>query len=231
MSRKCRGEVELSLVLAEDDDDLRRILVGQFSGIPKLKLVSAVSNGQEVLAMLETKRVDIALLDVEMPVMDGVECAKRISKRWPSTTIIMLTAFERPERMRAAVAAGARGFLTKDMEMSEVVNAIEKVHFGQQVLSPTAVAAIMDASRHASAHDQSAEAWLRAVEELSPARREVYELLKQGLSMREIAEQLCKAESTVRITAAKTYAELSCRSQADLVRQATLYETRYKSLL
>lgn len=224
-------EARIRLVLAEDDPDLRRILAEQLVGSGKVDVLETVSNGQEVVGALTNHNPDILLLDVEMPVMDGVETAKQVSAQFPHVSIVMYTAFERSERLLEAITAGARGFLTKDMLLNDVLAGLEKVRRGEQLLSPTVTARVLDAARAESAANRRVNEWRDAVEQLSPARREVYELLKQGLSMREIAEELDKSVSTVRVTAADIYQSLLCRSQADLVRQATLFENRYKSLL
>ncbi|MDR6938545.1 response regulator transcription factor [Arcanobacterium hippocoleae] len=130
------NEQEIRLLIADDDqiicDGLARLLDAQEG----LRVVATAVNGAEVFDQLALHQVDVALLDVNMPVMSGIEAARRISREQPSITIIMLTAFEHEESLGQAIRAGVRGFLTKDIPAPELAQLIRKAHAGQRVMAP-----------------------------------------------------------------------------------------------
>lgn len=221
----------IRIAIAEDDVDLLRLLVLQFQGQQSVKVCVTARDGEELVEKLRSADVDIALLDVEMPGMDGVQAVSQISQCFPAVKTIMYTAFERRERLDAALAAGAVGFLTKDMKIPEVVAALHAVMVGEKVMSPSALSAAFTSIRQSARDKDSDQRWMEEVELLTPARREVYELLKTGKSHTEIAETLAKSPTTVRVTAQKIYEIFGCESAPDFVHQATLAENRYKSLL
>lgn len=221
----------IRVLVAEDDDELRELLVKQFLHEKAVKIIAAVGNGQDAVHVCRDEQVDIALLDVEMPGMDGVEAAFQIHRLPSQIKIVMYTAFERPYRLQEALSAGASGFLTKDMSVTEVVSALQAIHCGEEVMSASATVAAMRALRFYGREEEENAWWVERVKELTFARRELYELMKIGVPLQEAAHMLGKSSVTVRVTAQKIYEHFGCRSHADFVRQATLAEKRYKSLL
>ena len=106
---------EIRILLADDDQIIRGGLTNLLNAQEGLRVVATAVNGAQVFDQLALHRVDVVLLDVDMPVMSGIEAARRISHEQPSITIIMLTAFEHEESLGQAIGAGVRGFLTKDI--------------------------------------------------------------------------------------------------------------------
>ena len=130
------SEREIRILLADDDQIIRDGLTNLLNAQEGLRVVATVVNGAQVFDQLALHRVDVALLDVDMPVMSGIEAARRISHEQPGITIIMLTAFEHEESLGQAIGAGVRGFLTKDIPAPELAQLIRNAYGGQQVMAP-----------------------------------------------------------------------------------------------
>jgi DNA-binding NarL/FixJ family response regulator len=175
-------------VLVADDhgvlrDGLGRVIAAQ----PDMELVGAAANGAEAVEMCRSVGPDVVLMDLEMPVLDGIEATRAIAAQMPATAVLVLTSFSDRHRIMGALDAGAVGYLLKDASADDVVRGVRAAAEGGSPLDPRAARALLEAK---SAPDP--------LEGLSPREREVLGLLLEGLPNKLIALRLGISEKTVK---------------------------------
>lgn len=216
----------IRVILADDDPDLRDGLASLLGLDPRISIVGTAADGREVLALVKHRPADIVLMDVEMPVLDGVETTRIMSEQHSSVRVVMLTAFEVQHRLAEAMAAGACSFLTKDLPIDEIVDSLVRVVSGRHVFSPRVMDAAVNVLRSFGERHEAAERWERIVDSLSTGQRAVYECLVQGVTNREIAEQVGYSEGTVRTYVTQLLDCFGCTSRTELaVRAARIGST------
>lgn len=187
--------------------------------------VRAVSNGQEALDAAAAEVPDIAILDVRMPVMDGVVCTQELRKRCPRLPILILTTFDDRALVQGCLEAGANAYLLKDIEHDQLVVAIRLLIAGERLIPGDLARALLQeagAEGRDTAVGVAGEAIGEAVdgafvEPLTPRQQEVLELIAEGLSNREIARRLYLSEGTVKNTVSEIYARLGVRDRVQAV--------------
>ncbi|WP_336208318.1 response regulator transcription factor [Nonomuraea sp. LPB2021202275-12-8] len=196
-------------VMLVDDQELLRAGFRMVLGAqPDIEVVAEASDGVGAIEVLETVEVDVVLMDVRMPRMDGVEATRRIS----GPKVLILTTFDLDEYAFAAIKAGASGFLLKDVPTAELLSAIRSVHAGDAVVAPTTLKRMLD--RFATFLPSDAPA---ATGELTPREREVLLMVARGRSNLEIAAELEVAEATVKTHLGRVLAKLGVRDRAQVV--------------
>ena len=177
----------ISLVIADDHRVVRtglEQLVGTFDDV---EVVGAGANGEEAVDICAAARPNVALIDLEMPILDGIEATRRIRAVSPATNVIVFTSFSDRDRILGALDAGAVGYLLKDAEPDEIHRAIRAAMRGEAPLAPKAAAALLAArSAASSSHD------------LTEREREVLRLVASGLANKQIARRLGISEKTVK---------------------------------
>jgi DNA-binding NarL/FixJ family response regulator len=188
----------MTRVLITDDDALVRAgLALMLGGTPDVEVVAEASNGAEALEVVRTEDVDVVLMDIRMPVMDGIEATSAINKLDDGPEVIVLTTFDADDYVVRALAAGANGFLLKDTPPAEIVAAIGKVHAGEPMLSPAIMTQLIrQVTDHAP--DGRSEAALARVSTLTERERDVALAVGSGSSNAEIAQQLHLSVATVK---------------------------------
>lgn len=187
----------ISVVLVDDEQALRRGIRFILEGAPDIQVVAEASNGRDGVARVLDLRPDVVLMDIRMPVMDGIEAAGKLRASAPDIPVVMLTAFDTDEFIVDALHAGAMGFLLKTIEPEGLVSAVRAAATGQQLLSPKALKNLLALKRPeptpaAEVHEP------RPLEELSERENEVAQLVAQGLDNQEIAGQLYVSVTTVK---------------------------------
>ncbi|MFJ1643866.1 response regulator [Streptomyces sp. NPDC088258] len=198
-------------VLIADDEALMRTgirLVLENAG--DIAVVAEAGNGNEAVSACREQDVDVALLDIRMPVKDGVAAAEDIALASPRTRVVMLTAFGEERSVTRALRAGASGFLLKDTGPMELIRAVQTAATGEPVLAPRIMRRLMD--RQISGGER-AEAARHRVEQLTPAERDVLRLLGQGLSNAEIAGALHLSTSTVKAHISRVLTRTDCTNR------------------
>ena len=209
----------LRVLFADDDPIVLRAVSKSLEIRPEIELIASVTNGREALDILANRRdVDIALLDVDMPRLDGVSTAKEITRLYPGVTVVMFTAFEHDEALGRALMAGAKGFLTKDIPIQELVDALERAHRGEDVVSsrPTSVL-VKSMRRTLQDHD---EEFQEAINAIPQHLVRVFDGLILAKSNREIAKDLNLQENTVKSYVSDVYALMGCRTRSALAVRA-----------
>ncbi|QRP98293.1 response regulator transcription factor [Corynebacterium sp. FDAARGOS 1242] len=187
----------ISVVLVDDEQALRRGIRFILEGAPDIEVVAEASNGRDGVARVLDLRPDVVLMDIRMPVMDGIEAAGKLRASAPDIPVVMLTAFDTDEFIVDALHAGAMGFLLKTIEPEGLVSAVRAVAAGQQLLSPKALKNLLALKRPEPAPAAKAPE-PSPLEELSERENEVAQLVAQGLDNQEIAGQLYVSVTTVK---------------------------------
>ncbi|XIG74218.1 DNA-binding response regulator [Streptomyces sp. SGAir0957] len=206
------------MVVADDQAAVREPLAAVLGLTDGIEVVAAAADGTEVLAAVAgAGQVDVVLMDLRMPVMDGTEATRRLSEEHPEVAVVVLTTFADDDSILAALSAGARGYLTKNAGRQDIVRAIRAAAAGQSVLDREVQDRLLATVRttRPAAPDQAA---LPA--DLTPREREVLTLIGQGLPNRAIAEKLFISEATVKTHINNLFAKAGIRDRADAVRRA-----------
>ncbi|MFG2621780.1 response regulator [Streptomyces sp. NPDC048507] len=211
-------------VVIADDQELVRTGFRMILTARGIEVVGEARDGAEAVATVREQRPDVVLMDIRMPVMDGLEAARRILAEAPDCRVIMLTTFDLDQYVYAALAAGASGFLLKDVTPAHLVAAVRLVGTGDALLAPSITRRLVERfAAAAAAAPAAAPAVHRDLAALTPREREVLTLMGRGLSNTELARQLTLSEATVKTHVARIFAKLTLRDRAQAVVLA--YET------
>jgi DNA-binding NarL/FixJ family response regulator len=203
-------------VLLVDDQDLVRAGFGVILGSePGITVVGEASNGEQAVRRAIELEPDVVCMDVQMPVMDGLEAARQISARVPGASILMLTTFDRDDYLFGALQAGASGFLLKNSTPEQLIDAVQVLAKGDALLSPDVTRAVIERCTSVAATGRPALG--TSLDELSPREREVLALLARGKTNAEIADILFVGEATVKTHVSKVLMKLSLRDRVQAV--------------
>ena len=177
----------IRVAVADDHGVLRDGLAAVIAAQPDMQVVAIAANGAEAVAICREATPDVVLMDIEMPVMDGIEATRAILAEAPGTAVLILTSFSDRKRITGALDAGAVGYLLKDAAADEVVRGIRTAATGGSPLDPRAARSLLESK---SAPDPLAG--------VSPREREVFALLLEGMPNKLIARRLEISEKTVK---------------------------------
>ena len=210
--------MSIRVVIADDHpvvrDGLRMTI--ERSG-KDIVVVGEASDGMEVLTMAATRPADVFILDVTMPNMNGIDTARELLKRSPGAKIIMLSLHDTKAMVEEALAAGARGYLTKEMVTRTVVEAVAEVHAGGYYLCPKIAHFVVEAGLMGKEASRKRGA---ASVALSGQERKVLQLIAEGHSNKEVAARLHVSVNTIHAHRNSMMAKLNIHKQADLVHYA-----------
>ena len=205
-------------VLIADDDRLVRAGIGLIlTPLSDVEVVAEAANGREAVELTVRHRPQVVLLDIRMPVLDGLAALREIRRAAPAVAVIVLTTFGEAAYVSEALAGGAAGFLLKDSAVDELARAIRAAAAGEAFLTPSVTRQVLDRLPAAVPPQEKAAAERLAT--LSDREREVLLLLAQGLSNGAISEQLWITEATVKTHVSRVFTKLECdnRVQAALL--------------
>ncbi len=187
----------IKILLVDDQVLFREGLETLLSVYEDIHVVGGVSNGEEALSAARKHQPDVILMDVRMPVLNGVQATKRLKQTQPGCRVIVLTTFDDDEYVFDALRAGAVGYLLKDVDTKQLVDAIRAAARGESILGPSVTAKVIaEFSRVSSLVPATHREQL--IEPLSDREMEILTLIARGVSNREIADQLAIAEGTVK---------------------------------
>ena len=182
-------------------------------------IVGEAGDGAQAISLAGALHPDVVLMDIRMPGVDGIAATEAIVREHPATRVLVLTTFDLDEYAFGAIRAGASGFLLKDAERHELVNAVRAVQRGDGVLAPRVTRALLD--RVAAQLDGDAAASASPASDptaqLTERERDVFLAIAQGLSNGEIAEKLFLSESTVKTHVGRVLAKLGARDRVHVV--------------
>ncbi|MFE0699770.1 response regulator [Streptomyces sp. NPDC058872] len=211
-------------VVVADDQALVRTGFRLILMADGIDVVAEAADGEEAVEAVARTRPDVVLMDVRMPELDGLEATRRILTGAPDEPrVIMLTTFDLDDLVYAALAAGASGFLLKDVTPEHLVTAVRLVRTGDALLAPAITRRLVERHARSAAAPAPDRAPHRDLETLTPRELEVLRLLAQGLSNAELAERLFLSETTVKTHVGRILAKLRLRDRVQAV--VTAYET------
>ena len=194
----------IKLLLADDQNLVRTALATMLDLEDDFEVVAQVARGDDVVAAALDAQPDVALLDIEMPGMDGLAAAAALTHELPSCRLIMLTAFARPGYLRRAMEAGASGFVVKDAPAEQLADAVRRVAAGQRVVDPGLAAATLAGG----------------ASPLTGRERDVLVAARDGATVADLAAKLFLSEGTVRNYLSAAIAKTGARNRVEAVRFA-----------
>jgi DNA-binding NarL/FixJ family response regulator len=208
--------VDLIRLLVVDDDPLVRSGLGLIlGGAPAIEVVAQAANGREGIAAVAEHRPDVVLMDIRMPVMDGIEATAAIVAEPDPPRVIVLTTFDADEYVLRALAAGASGFLLKDTTPEDIVAAVHKVASGQPMLSPSVTSTLIQQVTTQRSPERSLAARAR-LDRLTERERDVALAVGRGLSNAEIAAELYLSVPTVKAHIGRLFQKLGVDNRVQI---------------
>ncbi|UPK73698.1 response regulator transcription factor [Nocardioidaceae bacterium SCSIO 66511] len=198
------NDTPIRLLLADDQALVRGALAALLDLEPDLSVVVEVSRGDEVVPAAREEHPDVALLDVEMPGLDGVAAARELLAAVPGCRVLMVTTFGRPGYLQAAMAAGASGFVVKDTPARQLADAVRRVHSGLRVVDP----------------QLAADSLAQGATPLTERETDVLRAAEDGGTVADIARALHLSEGTVRNYLSSAIGKTGARTRAEAVRVA-----------
>ena len=194
----------IRLLIADDQALVRGALAALLDLEPDLEVVCEVGRGDEVVGAARTSKPDVALLDVEMPGLDGIGAAAALRTAVPGVRVLMVTTFGRPGYLRRAMEAGAAGFVVKDTPAAQLADAVRRVHHGLRVVDPSL----------------AAETLVAGASPLTARESDVLKSARTGGTVADIARELHLSEGTVRNHLSAAIGKTGARTRAEAVRIA-----------
>jgi DNA-binding NarL/FixJ family response regulator len=204
----------IAVLVAEDEALVRAGCVLLLSAAGDVQVVGEATNGEEAVALAHTLRPDVVLMDLRMPVLDGIGATRAITSAPEAPRVLVLTSFNEENAVQQALAAGASGFLLKQAAPVDLVTAIRCCAAGDGWLDPAVVGRVLSALRDAGPPPRSAPALLAG---LTPRELEVLTLMAHGRSNAEISAQLVVSEATTRTHVARVIAKTGSRDRTQAV--------------
>ncbi|WP_216893777.1 response regulator transcription factor [Nocardia alni] len=210
----------IRVLVADDQQVMREGLVALLSLVDEVNVVGAAGDGEQAVRAVGELSPDVVLMDLRMPVLDGVAATKRITEQYPSTAVIVLTTYSDDESIAGALQAGARGYLTKDAGRTEIAAAIRAAAAGQSSFDATVLQRLVAALSDPAVGPAREQPAAPKPDGLTSREAEVLGLIGQGLSNGEIAGRLFISETTVKTHINNVFAKIGARNRADAVRYA-----------
>jgi len=176
---------KIKLLIADDHPIVRKGLLAAVESESGIKVVAEAQNGEEALSLIRQHRPDVAVLDIDMPKLDGLAVAREVLKLSLGTRIIFLTLHKDADLFRAAIQAGASGYLLKDSAMQELVEGVKTVFAGRQFVSTALVSLFVDVPEKQASGPQE-----NLLDRLTPTERQILKLIANGKSSKEIGADL-----------------------------------------
>ena len=223
-------EAPLRIVMADDQASVREGLVLLLGGLPGIDVVGAAADGEQALGLVAEHRPDAILLDLHMPVLDGIATARRLAAEHPDVAIVILTTYADDESVLDALRAGARSYLTKDADRADIASALRAAAGGLSVLDARVQATLLAAATSTSAQAAAA----RAPGPSSPApplpdgltqrEAEILTLIARGLTNPEIAARLFLSNHTVKTHISRIFAKTGSRDRVAAIGYARRHD-------
>ncbi|SOC08576.1 LuxR family two component transcriptional regulator [Ureibacillus xyleni] len=205
---------KIKLLLVDDQELIRESLKIVLSMEEDLDLVGVASNGEEAILLCESHQPDVILMDINMPVMNGIEATKQIKSKWPNIQVIILTTFQEVDYVKTALSYGAEGYLLKAIHPKDLASSIRLVSRGEMLI-PQQLARQLLSSIPNETKDES----LYRKFGLSEREGQILQLIANGLSNRAISERLFLTEGTVKNYISKIYAKLEVSDRTSALKK------------
>ncbi|KUP04342.1 response regulator receiver protein [Bacillus coahuilensis m2-6] len=200
--------MKIKLMLVEDQELIRESLNIVLGMEEDFDLIGAVVNGEEAIKICEKQLPNVILMDINMPIMDGIEATKVIKNKWPSVQIIILTTFEEVQYVKAALSYGAEGYLLKAIHPKDLAASIRLVHRGETLINQGLAKQLL-----ASIPQENKEDSIYTKFGLSEREGQILQAIANGLSNKQISQKLFLTEGTVKNYVSKIYAKLDVQDR------------------
>lgn len=198
------------LLIVDDQATIRDALAVMLDLDPDIDVIGTASDGKQAIERVREHIPDVVLMDLNMPIMGGIEATRVMHVEWPTMPIVILTTFEDDQSILGALRAGARGYLTKDADRATIVQAVRSAHAGHGVLDPDVRLRLLDLASRRPSQTPSPTLTVR--------EREILALIGEGLRNTAIAARLTVSEATVKTHINNIFAKADLHSRADAVR-------------
>jgi DNA-binding NarL/FixJ family response regulator len=197
----------ITVAIVEDDPETRENLILLLGEAKGLKCLGAFATGEDALQGIPLKKPEVALVDINLPGMNGIECVTKLKALMPELLVLMLTTYEQHDLIFKSLRAGASGYLIKNMPPEELIEAFEQVHAGGAPMSMQVTRAVVD-------YFHKTEKSASDLEKLTQQEQKILSLMAKGFLYKEIANQLGIAFHTVRAHVRSIYEKLHIQSRA-----------------
>ena len=205
----------IRVLVADDHTLMREGIRSLIEDQPDIGVIGEAENGRVALRLASELRPDVILMDIGMPLLNGLDATHQIKRDFPEIKVLVLTMYDHEEYVRPVLLAGASGYILKRAAASELVAAIRAVYRGESVLSPTITSLVLDEYLHGGAESLSSD-----LDRLTPREREVLQLIAEGYTNREIAEILHLSIKTVKSHRTNLMQKLDLHDRGDLIKYA-----------
>jgi NarL family two-component system response regulator LiaR len=206
----------IRVLIADDHAMVREGMRRMFEREKDIEVVGEAGDGEEAVRLAEECKPDVAIMDISMPKLDGIEATKEIKKRCPSVTVLILSAYDDDQFVFALLEAGAAGYLLKSVRSREVIDAVRAVYSGESVLHPAVAKKVLNRFMTGGGRTRPA----KSGEILSDREKEILKLATRGLSNADIAEELCLSIRTVQGHLGHIFNKLQVSSRTEAVVRA-----------
>jgi two-component system response regulator NreC len=206
----------ITIFLADDHTIVRQGLAKLLEGEPNLKVVGEAENGREAVSKVDALRPDVVLMDIAMPILNGIEATRQIKKICPETKIIILSMHSHDRYINELFGLGASGYLLKNSTRIDIIRAIEAALDGDTYMSPSISRRVLE--DYVSLRKKSPKEELYS--QLSNREREVFQMIAEGRSTKEISEILCLSPSTIKTHRANIMEKLKMDNISQLIQYA-----------
>jgi two-component system response regulator NreC len=205
----------IRIVLADDHTVLREGIRSLLDDQPDMQVVGEAEDGRGAVQLAAEMKPDVVLMDIAMPLLNGLEATRQIKRDLPQIHVLVLTMHDNEEYIRQVLTAGASGYVLKRAAASELVAAIRAVHRGEAVLSPAITRLVLEDYLRSDGSKPDLPAG-----ELTPREREILQLIAEGYTSREIAEMLSLSVKTVQAHRTSLMQKLDLHDRGDLIKYA-----------
>jgi DNA-binding NarL/FixJ family response regulator len=211
----------LRIVVADDQASVREGLVVLLGLLPDIEVVAAAANGEEALKLVADMRPDVILLDLHMPVLDGIETTRRLAERHPEVAVVVLTTYADDASILAALQAGARSYLTKDADRADIAQALRGAAAGLSVLDPAVHAALLAAAAAPRPGRQPGRNLPEQLPDgLTQREAEILAMIAQGMTNPDIAAELYLSAHTIKSHINRIFAKTGSADRPAAIRYA-----------
>lgn len=206
----------INVIVADDQELVREGIKMILSLYEEINILGEAENGKQLIMLLEKLKPDVILMDVRMPIMDGVEATKIIKEKYKNVKVIILTTFNEDEYIFKAIKNGADGYLLKDAGSEYIIKAIKSVYNGAMLLDPEVTVKVVKAFNSITNEKQSFDNLKYKLDILTPREMDVAKLVAQGKSNKDICKILFLTEGTVKNYVTRILEKLELNSRTEL---------------
>jgi DNA-binding NarL/FixJ family response regulator len=212
--------VPLRIVVADDQASVRQGLVVLLGLAPEIEVVASAANGEEALRLVADNSPDAILLDLHMPVLDGIETTRRLTEQYPGVAVVILTTYVDDSSVVAALGAGASSYITKDADSADIVQALRSAATGLSVIDPAVRAALLSAATSGQEKPSQQRVPGKLPDGLTQREAEILCLIARGRTNSEIAAELYISAQTIKSHINRIFAKTRSANRADAIRYA-----------